>query len=197
MTENDLQRAADRLVQNEVCYCVSGLIYALREVYERLDDSDEYVELTSGRSDYEEAVRAFVMDDADLYQLEEIAENFGYWSDVLHTVGAPEGLENVSAWLESRADSDTPHNQIRRLVFDFIDDYPAVCNDYGLEPEYLDIYEHWLVTGWLADKLQARGEVVEEYLGLTIWGRATTGQAISMDYVIQDIAKELHDYHPD
>ena len=35
------------------------------------------------------------------------------------------------------------------------------------------------------------GEVVaRDFLGMTIWGRGTTGQAISMDYVILQIAKE-------
>ena len=51
-----------------------------------------------------------------------------------------------------------------------------------------EVYEHWLVTDWLAHQLRARGESVGEFLGLTIWGRCTTGQPIYMDEVIQEIA---------
>lgn len=52
-----------------------------------------------------------------------------------------------------------------------------------------DVYEWWLVTGWLASKLQDAGEVV--IMGDNIWGRCTSGQAIKMDRIIQQIAKSI------
>jgi len=30
-----------------------------------------------------------------------------------------------------------------------------------------------------------------DFYGLTIWGRCTTGQSISMDWVVQDILKDI------
>lgn len=194
MTESELQRAADGLAGREVCYCVSSLIYALREVFEQLDDSEEYMNLVGGKPDFEEAVREFIMNDASLDELEEVADSFGYWSDVLADAGAPEGLEDAHAWAEAHPGTA---ELLRAKVFNLIDDYPAMCNDYGLEPEYLEIYEHWCVTDWFADKLRKRGEVVEDYLGLTIWGRPTTGQAISMDEVVRDITRNcLSNFNP-
>jgi hypothetical protein len=57
-----------------------------------------------------------------------------------------------------------------------------------------EVYEHWLVSDWLADKLIEHNErVVKDFMGLTIWARTCTGQSISMDGVIHDIVKELHD----
>ncbi|WP_221897396.1 hypothetical protein [Bathymodiolus japonicus methanotrophic gill symbiont] len=51
--------------------------------------------------------------------------------------------------------------------------------------------EFWDVSDWLKKKLRDKGENVVEEFGLNIWCRMTSGQAICMDYVIQDIAKEI------
>ena len=61
----------------------------------------------------------------------------------------------------------------------------------GAEPTYMEASEHWIVADWFADALKERGEMVGEILGLTIWGRVSCGQAISMDYVVQDILKDI------
>lgn len=66
------------------------------------------------------------------------------------------------------------------------------CMQYDIEPQTNEAYEHWIVTGWLADKLEAEGEmIVRDFLGMTIWGRACTGQMIAMDNVIQKIHHDL------
>jgi len=56
------------------------------------------------------------------------------------------------------------------------------------EGEYTEIYEYWAVTKWLAEKLKEKGEVVFELWDFHVWGRQTTGQAIKLDPVIQEIA---------
>ncbi|MCD6402661.1 hypothetical protein J7L36_02310 [bacterium] len=56
--------------------------------------------------------------------------------------------------------------------------------------EYPQIYEYWAVTEWLAEKLKEKGEVVFELWDFHVWGRQTTGQAIKLDPVIQEIALE-------
>ena len=61
----------------------------------------------------------------------------------------------------------------------------------GAEPTYIEALEHWIVEDWFADALEKEGELVGEVAGLRIWGRTTSGQAISMDYVVQDILKEI------
>ena len=55
-------------------------------------------------------------------------------------------------------------------------------------PQYREIFEWWAVSNYLGQKLQERGELVhDDFFGLTIWGRCTTGQAIMLDSVIEDI----------
>jgi hypothetical protein len=71
-----------------------------------------------------------------------------------------------------------------RHAFDALDGDPA---DYESE-----VYEHWIVSDYLARKLEARGQVVEhDFHGLTVWGRCATGQAIALDGVICDIVREM------
>lgn len=67
-----------------------------------------------------------------------------------------------------------------------------LCETLGFEPYQREVYEHWIVSDWLADHLIKRGEKVDkDFCGLTVWARTTTGQAIASDYVIDDILREL------
>ena len=72
------------------------------------------------------------------------------------------------------------------------DELLAILVNYSEdEEEPQEALEHWIISDWLADKLAEENEMVtKDFLGLTIWGRTQSGQAVSMDYVIQKIAKE-------
>lgn len=60
------------------------------------------------------------------------------------------------------------------------------------EPYEWEVFEHWAVSSWLADKLEAQGEKVDrDFAGLNVWARTTTGQGIANDSCILAIAKEL------
>jgi hypothetical protein len=66
------------------------------------------------------------------------------------------------------------------------------CEDENLDPYQNEVFEHWIVSDWLADHLAKRGEKVDkDFAGMTIWARTTTGQGIASDYVIDDILREL------
>ncbi len=67
----------------------------------------------------------------------------------------------------------------------------ACCEYNDIEPQRHEVYEHWIVSDWLADELGDRGEcVARDFAGMTIWGRCTTGQHISMDRVMLEIARD-------
>ena len=60
--------------------------------------------------------------------------------------------------------------------------------NYAKDDDYPEeALEHWLVSEWLGKRLLEEGEMGIEFLGLTIWGRTTSGQAIYIDSVIEDI----------
>jgi hypothetical protein len=54
-----------------------------------------------------------------------------------------------------------------------------------------EILEHWIVDEGFGERLREHGEKVVELFGLTIWGRTCSGQAILLDGVIHEIAKEM------
>jgi len=62
---------------------------------------------------------------------------------------------------------------------------------FGIDPEQNEALEFWIVSDYFFRKLQERGEMVTEFKGLLIWGRTTSGQSISIDGVIDDIAKDM------
>jgi hypothetical protein len=81
-------------------------------------------------------------------------------------------------------------------------EYDVALDEYGeveceackesVEPELepKEIYEYWAVSSWLARKLAEAGEAVHtDVCGHNIWGRCTTGQAISMDHVIREMVR--------
>jgi len=72
------------------------------------------------------------------------------------------------------------------------DDPEEACTMSGIDPHEREVYEHWIVSRWLADKLEAHGEKVDrDFAGMIVWARTTTGQAILLDGVIRDIVTEL------
>lgn len=69
----------------------------------------------------------------------------------------------------------------------------AACEADNLEACQREVFEHWIISDWLADKLAAHGEKVDkDFAGLCIWARTTTGQAIYADHVIEAITAEVN-----
>ena len=104
-------------------------------------------------------------------------------------------IADVEGWLKMWPDNLTD-NERRILLFDRIRDGEVdaqeLCDNEGIEPHTIEALEHWIVSDWLARKLEEKGEMVSHDIhGLSVWGRATTGQAISIDGVICDIYDEL------
>ena len=72
------------------------------------------------------------------------------------------------------------------------DSWEELCDAEGIEPYAREVYEHWAVTPWLAERLIAQGEKVDlDFAGMCVWARTTTGQQISADYVIGEIYRDL------
>jgi len=70
-------------------------------------------------------------------------------------------------------------------------DAAELCNDKNIEYDYLEPYEFWIVTDYFGERLKQHGQIVVDFLGFTIWGRLTTGQAILLDHVVSVIAEEM------
>lgn len=265
--EINLQELGRRLVNDHVYYNVSGLITALMECASncRVEgiDYDDLLNLCR-TVDYETPGTSFITEDADFSQLEEIAEEDGYWEDILDNCGVPKEVAETCFWVCSecndyltsgelpedlqRADEikhscldDTDFStgevdpfgkyrcdhcdtalhgkrygfadkysktsdidermrvagkeieeRVRDTVANQVTDWEKLCRDHDIDPDEDEVYEHWIVSNWLANKLKERGHTVGEICGLTIWGRGCSGQAVALDRDIQQIALEIY-----
>jgi len=158
------QEIKRRFVEREVYYCVSHLVHELSQKADCILDAEDYDNLTAvlSKPDYEAAVES----NGECHvQYSQKLGGFVWVNKETHEVSEPFGT------------------------------YEEACQDCveanDLDYDYVEAYEHWLVSDWLAGRLRAHGEMVGRVLGLTIWGRTTTGQAIYMDWVISKICEEL------
>ena len=57
--------------------------------------------------------------------------------------------------------------------------------------ENSEVLEWWLITPYMADMLKNNGEVILAAYDCYWWGRQTSGQGLTMDWVIQKIAEDM------
>lgn len=171
----EYQRLVGDFVQREVHYCVSSLISDLAKM-----DEGEY---------YEEILNVCIKDD-----WETTAHDEG-WRAVNVVDG--EGTTDLDCWTYVPSDyKDAPcedDDSLPGLYDTEAKAWRAACEHNSLDPEQDEAYEHWIVSDWLADKLEAKGEMISKDIhGLTVWGRCTSGQAILLDGVICNIYDDIH-----
>lgn len=179
------QQILDELISREVYCCMtSEMEFMLSKVYDN-DDSDNpfdesdldamYVHKCPEcglNEEFEETTISELLD-------EDLKDSYGNYV-------CPEcGLEYTSA------------DEARECCGEDTTVYKCSCGKILNESEYDDclcsaeVYEWWAVSKWLGEKLKKQGCVVIESYGKSYWGRETTGQAISLDGCIANIAKEM------
>jgi len=161
------------LVNREVLACVSSLVSTLAQGYGAIAVHGDY-----SRDIYALTEQAY-----------ELARPVEDWKEAASQAGMTlEAKADGLHVLKAPADSDmsvTAYDSSEQAAI-------AFCDFNGLEPYEWEVYEHWIVSDWLADKLIEQGEKVDkDFSGLCVWARTTTGQAISMDAVIERIHAKL------
>jgi hypothetical protein len=164
-SDGDYQRAVGEFVHREVIYCVSGLVYEIG--MRRIDEWHHLFSQEDWETPALEAIRALPRE-----QLQELLRQYDF-----------------------QIDADVTPGTLSRTYLQHLKDrgsFREFCDTNRLDPQQNEIYEHWIVSEWLATRLEDRGEVIErDFYGLTIWGRACTGQAILLDDVICSIYDEV------
>jgi hypothetical protein len=98
-----------------------------------------------------------------------------------------EELEKAKEKLYDLLDKEDDDNKAAEIE-EQIDELSLTIDTLRDEPQ--EIYEWWVVSNWLAEKLEEKGEpILKNEYGIW-WGRTCTGQAIYIDDVILEIAKE-------
>ena len=195
--ESSFQRVCDAYVRRHIGPCVSSLMYDVGRNLEECShifdfDYDEALGWFV-QDDWEEPVNEYI-DDADLDDLETIADMVGEWAEIVGEVDA-----KLSDDLEEGAEP-TPEQfeQIRTKIKTLVsgDEYREIADTFNLDPYQIEIYEHWNIdSNWFADELKKYGQVVFEFGGLTIFGRCTTGQSLSLDGWARSMVRDLPEDH--
>jgi hypothetical protein len=164
-SDGGYQHLVGEFVHREVIYCVSNLVYEI------------------GTKNIDEWHHLFRQDDWETPALEAIQ------------AFSPEHLRELLSEDDVPFDSEDEPDTLARTYLHHLKQQESLqefCGANDVDPEQNEIYEHWIVSEWLAARLEDRGEVIErDFYGLTIWGRACTGQAILLDSVICSIYDEV------
>lgn len=176
------QRIRGKLVDREVILCVSGLISNLQAepaAAAKLGvDEDELIRMGSN-DDYRTAVEEWVRNDADPSDLEYA------------------GLCDRKPRVNPYAKPCKRRIRIALRKLEDLDDEEVqeIARSERLDPQVNEVYEHWVVSRYFASKLEGCGETVSRDVipgcSCYVWGRTCTGQAISMDHVIAEIAANM------
>jgi hypothetical protein len=153
----------DEFVSREILCCVSTLIFTLTQDNKLEEDYWHLWEAV----DWDEAELAIEDNNCLLQQEDDLWGVFDTDLDY-YTIEPRHG---------------TKHEAIRA----YFDDKGLDITEYSCE-----VLEHWLCTNWLGEKLKAKGETVEEdFMGLVIWGRCTSGMGITSEPAIKEIYDEF------
>lgn len=195
--ETLFQRACGLWVERNIGQCVSSLMYDVGRNLEecsRIFDFgyDEAIGWFQ-REDYSEVVSDFI-DDADLDDLETIADMVGYWEEILDEAGV--GTKKEEDFVGPTSEHlDQIRTKVKALITND-SEYAEIGRHFNLDPDYDEVYEHWIVnSSWAADDLRAYGQIVFEFGGMTIFGRCTTGQSVLLDGWVRRLMRDLPEDH--
>lgn len=190
------QQIIDALVNREVYCCMtSEMEYMLSRVFENDDDNpfdeDDYLKMyvpccseCSSTYGFKEMTVAELSDDDFVAETglneetDELEDGYlcpvcGFWNKTIEKARACCGEDET---VYKCCDCGKVLSE---------DDYKSL----DTKPE--EVYEWWAVSNWFGEKLEEQGCVVIKSWGKSYWGRCCTGQSISLDGCIVDIAKEM------
>lgn len=164
-----MTRTIDQMIASEVLCCMSSLVATLATSGIAFIPSHEHgpdiVDLSE--------------------QALELAAPVDDWEEAAIQAGWRFDPES-ERWTED----DTPTREGSAIAYERAQ---TLCECENIEPAAAEVYEHWAVTDWFADKLEAAGEKVDrDFAGLCVWARTTTGQQIAADGVVARIYAQTH-----
>jgi len=228
--------SVDQLVEREVIYSISMMMYELAKNPEALPSEyqEDMIDAWRGVPDYEEAAiqEGWTEKNGEIFKPVKnqyflsvnLQERGQVYVDV-RAIESPEQDDGKTIWEFSGSEeeavgldgsesfdvtdcSEVESYLIERGIipqgsdvwdsadsadFETADSWEEACDIDRIEPYEPEVFEHWIVSRYLADRLEEKGErIIRDFLGFdAIWCRTTTGQAISMDGVIEEIHREM------
>lgn len=172
--END--RILRRLVNREVLHCVSSLVSHFAQNEQALSGSDytidDVISLCSKYPDNSDAIE----------ELQEKIDDLECQADGIDSDA--EDCETTDEEHRLLAEAIALRDSATRLQAE-LDELESEQDDP------VEALEHWAVTSWFAKRLANHGAITGEIFDFTIWGRTCSGQSISADGIIANIAAEM------
>ena len=191
LSENERQQQCGRMVEQEVYACVSMLVGTLRHLDAFDTDIMQFFDAELEMSSYYE------YDDLRDDLIRQARKEIAALTETLIDYEEGDDKDELQEKLDEQitALADLPRYDVdlenwiedNEGIFDNLPDFESCRRDR-------EIYEYWIVSDWLAEKLRARGEFVGDLCDLNVWGRTTSGQAILLDYVINQIRRSVYEY---
>lgn len=168
------ESTADRVVRQEVYCCLSHLVSTLAAGYGYVPSQAKRHGLTDAGNDLAALCEQAFELASPVDDYEEAAIQAGWTGPHTHATGG--------TYYEDKTDGQTWA----------CGSWRELCDAHNIEPYQREVFEHWSVSDWLADKLEAAGEKVSrDFANMNVWARCTTGQGIAADSVIEAIAREI------
>jgi hypothetical protein len=168
ITEKDIHDRARKLWENEGGICLSYMVSTLAKGFDAFQRTVHTADL------YDLAEQAF-----------ELCSPVQDWEEALIQDGWEQYRDKYGAecWRKTEDGKElTWAGSAEDTAREFAD----------IEPYDREVYEHWSVSNWLAEKLIEKGEKVDtDFAGLNVWARTTTGQLIYADSVMEAIARDM------
>lgn len=165
-----MSRTPEQIVKAEVHYCVSYLVSTLAAGWADCSIYDSKPGQNTARRDLVDMIEQAFELACPVDDWEEALIQYDYADNAL--------LRDENGWYCHGRAYATPQE---------------ACEDNDIEPYQREVFEHWIVSDWLADQLEARGEKVDkDFAGMIVWARTTSGQGIASDSVIEAIAADLN-----
>lgn len=182
------QSIVDKLVNREVFCCMtSEMEYMLGRVYEGDDDNpfdeNDYIEALCYRPVCSECGEC---DDFEKIDLSDLDDDDFKKSDGTYVCPVCDCEYDT---LDEAKECCSYEDNLYRCSY---------CKEVFSEHDYdrldskpAEVFEWWAVSTWFGEKLKEQGCVVIDAWGKSYWGRETTGQAISLDWCIIQIAADM------
>lgn len=166
---NKNQAIKSKFVEREIIHCASYMISELAK-NAKFCDSENLYDIMS-QDDWETPIDWHIENEMTQQEtVDYIEENYpDYETDI----------------------TDTGDTHLLMKCLEHYEDYQEFAQEYDIEPQQVEAYEHWIISNYLKDKLAEKGEMVGNVLGFDIWGRTCSGQAILLDGVISAICEDM------
>ncbi|UGU15436.1 hypothetical protein LS482_17350 [Sinomicrobium kalidii] len=132
------------------------------------------------------------------FSFDDITNLYYYEDAVGNTYSETEKDDQLETWSEElleaelKLEEDPDNAALISRISALENDIEALEN---AEQQIWEIYEWWMVTPWLAHKLENYGEPMLTNGQNHYWGRSTTGQGILLDSVISRICEDMEILH--